>query len=91
MKKRTACWRAAATHSYVVAHNLIGGGDAEDRTLDFVGSAPRLEVLCAGKVMFVKASNVGEVEAACNRKGNESEANLDDWVGRNDQSEEQRR
>ena len=53
-----------------------------------MGSAS-LEVLCAGKVMFVKVANVGKVETARNREGHRSAANLDNGVGGNGQSEEQ--
>jgi len=67
--------------------NLVVGSAADDRTLGFVRSA-RLEVLCAGEVVFVRAANVGEIDAACNRKRHRSTANLDDWVGGNDESEE---
>ena len=81
--------RAAATQGYDVVHNFVGGGEVDDHTLGFVGSAI-LEDLCASKVVFVKVANIGEIESACNREGHRCAGNLDDWVGGNRRSEDQR-
>ena len=47
-------------------------------------------MLCAGKVVFVKAVGIGEVEPARNWEVHRSAGNLDDWAGGNSQSEKQR-
>ena len=80
IEKRTTRFRAAATQGYDVVHNLVGGRDVDYRTLGFVGSVS-LEVLCTGKVVFVKAANIGQVEPARNRKGRRPTGNPDDWAG----------
>ena len=86
IKQHTARRRAATTQGYDIVNNLVGYRYVDYRTLGYVGIAS-LEVPCTGKVVFVKAANVGEVEPARNRKCHRSEGNLDDWVGGNDQSE----